>query len=94
MYRIFSIKRPRRLIEICSFDQAFSWGRRLILVGRLLMKYNFLYSCFFLQFDLLLPILGDPGAVCQGGTTIFPFVLSLDLRAYINITQSYSIREF
>ena len=84
LYRIFSIKRPgaaaRRLIKICGFDQAFFRGRRVIGVGSLLMKYSFLFSIFFFRLIYYYRSSETQGQFVAGGTAIFPFVLSLDLR--------------
>ena len=74
---VFSrLNAPGVYLKVGSFDPAFFRGRRLIGVRRLLMNCDF--QPFF-HLDLLLPILGNLGAVCQCWT-IFPW-----------ITRSYSI---
>ena len=60
---MFSIKCPSVCLKIGHFDPAFFRGCHSIGVWPLLTKNNFLS---FFQVDLLLPILGDPGAICQG----------------------------
>ncbi len=70
-YRIFSIKRPRRLYQTwlgglgVYLKPAFNRGPAFI---------NEVQFLSIFQIDLLLTELRDPGAVCQYGT-IFPFVL-------------------
>ena len=66
-------------LKIGRFDPAFFRGYHSVGVRPLLMKNNFLS---FFQVDLLLPILGDPGAICQGerGGDSFSFIPPLDLR--------------
>ena len=61
---VFSkLNAPDIYLKISSFDPAFFLGWQLIRVQCLLMKCSFLS---FFQVDLLLLILRDPGAVCQG----------------------------
>ena len=50
----------------------------------LLIKWNFLFSLFLSGRLIILLILGDPGAVYQGGTN-FPFVLPPDLRGWLPV---------
>ena len=76
VHTVFSrLNAPGVYLKFDSFHPAFFRGRRLIGVRRLLMKCHF--QPFF-QVDLLLPILGNLGAVYQCWT-IFPC-----------ITRSYS----
>ena len=65
---VYSIKRPGAHLKFGSFNPAFFRGRRLIGIRRLSMKCDF--QPFF-HVDLLLPILGNLGAVCQRWTIFF-----------------------